>query len=98
MGGTNNQNPQNNNQQRSVLRFDTSEWSQILYKDLGGILSVDVELPSEAYNEGYRGEGGDRAYVSSTVKNDDFNGGVLATDKGSFYDLLATYSTEINST
>jgi hypothetical protein len=65
------------------------EWSQILYRRFN-ILSVDVELPSGAYNEGYRGEGGDRAYVSSTVKNDDFNGGVLV--RGSFYELLRLYS------
>jgi hypothetical protein len=72
------------------------EWSQILYKNFQ-ILSVDIELPNGwPYNEGYRGEGGGRAYKPNWVKNDDFNKGVLVTGGKSFYDLLETYSVVID--
>jgi hypothetical protein len=64
-----------------------------LYNDFG-ILSVDIELPS-GYNEGYRGEGGTRAYKPNDVIND-FNDGVLVTGRKSFYKLLETYSVEID--
>jgi hypothetical protein len=63
------------------------EWNQTLYRDHGGILSVDIELPRN-FDEGRRNEtvNGQKKYNPQDVL-EQFDG-ILARNKGSYYGLL----------
>jgi len=73
--------------QTNPFRY-AGEWGQLLYKKYS-ILSVDIELSEEEYDEGRRGI----KYTPDVVMKE-FDG-LLLPAKSKFYTLLETYSKEI---
>jgi hypothetical protein len=71
--------------QREPLRY-AGEWNQVLYREHGKIISVDIELPKELFDEGRRNEQSINRYDSAKVK-ETFDG-VLVPGKDSFQSVL----------
>jgi hypothetical protein len=69
------------------------EWNQLLYNNNRNILSIDIELSYPEFDEGRRGETGNRKYDAKKIRKT-FDG-VLVPGGGSYFEMLRTYSTII---
>jgi hypothetical protein len=70
------------------------EWNQILYKEHDKIISVDLELPKEFFDEGRRQDPDNNNRYDPMKVQETFNG-VLAPGKDSFQSVLRKISKEM---